>query len=221
MPSNYLPQPLADFSAFVVNFAALITAAPATYGLVAGDATAIQTSVDAFSDAYLTSTTPSTRTKVTVQATVDARNATVQVVRSYGRLILANAGVADADKVALGLHLRDAVNTPIPAPSTAPVINVIGASPGVLTCTSRDAMSAPNVKAKPFGATQLLLYVAFGTVAPVTPAATPFRGAFTKTPFALDTTAGTPGQTAFIYGRWTNQKGELGPWSALATHIIA
>lgn len=221
MPSNYLPQPLALFQLFVLNFATLITAAPATYGLVTGDATTIQTSVDAFDAAYTLSTTPATRTKVTVQATVDARNATVQVVRSYGRLILANAGVADADKVSLGLHLRDVVNTPVPAPSTAPVINVIGASPGVLTCTSRDAMSAPKVKAKPFGATQLMLYVAFGTVAPVTPAATPFRGAFTKTPFALDTTAGTPGQTAYIYGRWTNQKGELGPWSALATHIIA
>lgn len=220
MASNYLPQPLADFQIWADNFSDLITANPVTYGLVAGDAVAIATSVDAFDAAYALSTAPATRTKVTVQATVDARNAAVQVIRAYARIILANAGVADPDKVALGLHLRDVVNTPIPAPSTAPVISVIGATPGVLTCTSRDAMSDPGIKAKPFGATQLLVYVMFGTVAPVTPGATPFKGAFTKTPFAIDTTAGTPGQTAFIYGRWQNQKGQMGPWSALSSSVI-
>ncbi len=221
MASNYLPQPLPDFLNWVQNFRDLIVANPTTYGLVAGDATAIDTSISAFEAAYALSTAPATRTPVTVQATIDARNASVQVVRGYGRLVLANAGVADADKLALGLHLRDPVNTKIPAPSTAPVVNVIGITPGVLTMTSRDSMAAPKVKAKPFGATQLLLYAQFGTVAPVTPAATPFRGAFTKTPFALDTSSGTPGQTAYIYGRWQNQKGEVGPWSALATSIIA
>jgi hypothetical protein len=220
MPSNYLPQPLPAFQAFAANFAAKTTAAPATYGLVAGDATTIATANTTFQAAYTTSTTPATRTKVTVQATINARNALVQIIRAYGRLILANQGVADADKIALGLHLRDTVNTPIPAPSTAPVVAVIGVTPGVLTATFRDSMSSPGVKAKPFGATQLLLYVAFGTVAPVTPGATPFRQAVTKTPFAIDTTAGTVGQTAFVYGRWQNQKGEVGPWSSLATSVI-
>ena len=82
---------------------------------------------------------------------------------------LANAGRRGSDKTALGLNIRDPVNTPIPAPSTAPVISIIAASPGVLTMTYRDAMSAPKVKAKPFGSTQVLLYALFGTVAPPTP----------------------------------------------------
>jgi hypothetical protein len=220
MPSNYLPQPLPAFAAFSLNFAALITASPSTYGLVAGDAAVIQAGDDLFQSNYVISTTPATRTKVTVQATVDARNSQVQIIRAYGRLILANQGVADSDKTSLGLHLRDPVNTPIPAPSTAPVISIVGASPGVLTCTSRDAMSSPGVKAKPFGAIQLLVYALFGTTAPATPAATPFFGAFTKTPFALASTGGTPGQTAFLYGRWANAKGQVGPWSALTTGII-
>lgn len=220
MATNYLPQPLSDFQLWADNFRDLIAASPTTYGLVAGDATTISTAINAFDTAYALSTAPGTRTKVTVQATVDARNAAVAVIRSYGRLILANAGVLDADKVDLGLHLRDAVNTPIPAPSTAPVVAVIGATPGVLTCTSRDSMSDPTVKAKPFGATQLMVHVHFGTTAPVTPSAAPWRANYTKTPFAIDTTPGTPGQTAYIYGRWQNQKGEVGPWSALATSII-
>lgn len=220
MATNYLPQPLPAFASFALNFATLIAASPGTYGLVAGDATTISASNATFQTAYVVSTTPATRTKVTVNATNSARNALVQVIRAYGRLILANAGVADSDKTALGLNIRDPVNTPIPAPSTAPVVSIIGASPGVLTMTYRDAMSAPKVKAKPFGATQVLVYALFGTTAPPTPAATPFIQAFTKTPFPLNTSAGTPGQTAFIYARYQNQKGQFGPWSALATGII-
>jgi hypothetical protein len=220
MATNYLPQKLSDLLTWSQNFSDLITASPATYGLVAGDATTIATANDAYAAAYALSTAPGTRTKVTVQATIDARNALVQVIRSYGRLILANAGVSDSDKTDLGLHLRDVVNTPIPAPSTAPVVAVIGATPGVLTCTSRDSMSAPKVKAKPFGATQLMVHMHIGTTAPVSPDATPWVANYTKTPFALDTSGGTPGQTAYIYGRWQNQKGELGPWSALASSVI-
>ena len=220
MATNYLPQKLSTFRTWALNFATLIQGSPPTYGLVAGDSATITTAVDTFDAAYTISTAPATRTPVTVQATIDARNAAVQVIRSYARIILANAGVADSDKTALGLHLRDPVNTPVPAPSTAPIVAVVGATPGVLTCTSRDSMSSPGVKAKPFGATQLQVFAQFGTVAPVSPAATPFRGVFTKTPFALDTSPGTPGQTAFIYARWVNQKGQVGPWSALATSVI-
>lgn len=221
MASNYLPQTLADFAAFSLNFAALITASPGLYGLVAGDAATIQAGDDAFQAAYAISTAPATRTPVTVQATIDARNAQVQIIRAYGRLILANQGVADSDKVALGLHIRDAVNTPIPAPSTAPVIAVIGSTPGVLTCTSKDSMTGPLVKAKPFGATQLMVHVLFGATAPVTPDATPWLQNNTKTPFAIDTSGQLPGTKAWIYGRWQNQKGETGPWSALATGICS
>jgi hypothetical protein len=220
MARSYLPQALAAFSTWIANFAALITAAPGTYGLVAADAATIQTANDAFQTAYTMSTAPTTRSPTTVQATVTARNTAVQVVRAYGRLILANAGVSDDDKVALGLHIRDAVNTPVPAPLTNPIIGVLGAQPGQLTVTYKDSAAAPKVKAKPFGATACQLFVQFGIVAPVSPAATPFYGVATKTPFPINCPAGSAGQNAYIYARWITQRGLVGPWSPLAVTAV-
>lgn len=220
MPSSYLPQKLSTFAVWFLNFASLITATPTTYGVTAGDAASIQASYDDFAAKYAISTSPTTRSPTTVQDTVTARNTSVQIIRAYGRLILANAGVADADKVALGLHLRDPVNTPIPAPLTMPVLSLLGAQPGQLTAAYKDSAAAPTVKAKPFGAAAMQLFVAFGTVAPVTPGATPFAKLVTRSPFPIDTGAGTPGQTAFCYARWVTAKGLVGPWSPLATMVI-
>lgn len=220
MPVSYLPQPLPAFAIWFANFAALLTINPPLYGITAPDAATVQTAADDFATAYAISTAPTTRSPTTVQTTITARNTGVQIIRTYARQILANAGVADADKVALGLHLRDPVNTPVPAPLTNPVLVLIGATPGQLTLRYYDSALGALVKAKPFGATQCQLYAAFGTVAPVTPGATPFRAVFTKTPFALDTSDGTPGQFAYMYARWVTQRGLVGPWSPLLTSVI-
>lgn len=220
MASGYLPQPLPDFLLWTTNFAALITANPALYGLVAGDATTIQTSADDFATAYGISTAPATRTPVTVEATITARNTLVQIVRGYARIILANAGVADSDKLALGLRLRDTVNTPIPVPLTNPVIEILGATPGQITCRYHDSAQSALIKSKPFGAIQMQLFITFGTVAPVTPSAAPFYGVVTKAPFIINCPNGSAGQTAYIYGRWVTQKGLVGPYSPLAQAAI-
>lgn len=219
MPSSYLPQPLPAFRDWFQNFADLITLSPSTYGLTTSDALSIQASYDTFAAAYAISTSPLTRTPTTVQDTITARNTSVQIIRAYGRLILANQGVADADKVALGLHLRDTVNTPIPAPLTNPLLTLVGATPGQITAQYRDSAASPGIKAKPFGAASMQLFVAFGTVAPVTPGATPFQKLVTKSPFFVDTSTATPGQTAFVYARWVTARGLIGPWSPLATMV--
>lgn len=218
--TGYLPQPLPAFSTWFLNFSSLITANPALYGLVAGDAATIQGAYDAFAAAYAISTAPTTRSPTTVQTTITARNTGVQIIRGYARIILANAGVADSDKTALGLKIRDTVNTPIPAPLTNPVITVIGCTPGQITARYHDSSMSTNIKAKPFGAAQMQLFVAFGTVAPVNPAATPFYGVVTKAPFPINCPAGSAGQMAFIYGRWVTQRGLIGPWSPLAQTAV-
>lgn len=220
MASSYLPQKLSEFSVWFLNFATLLTANPGLYGATGGDAASVQASYDAFAAAYAISTSPTTRSPTTVQDTITARNTSVQIIRAYGRLILANQGVADADKVALGLHLRDTVNTPIPAPLTNPLLTLVGATPGQITAQYRDSAASPGIKAKPFGAAAMQLFVMFGTVAPITPDATPFQKLVTKSPFFVDTSDATPGQTAFIYGRWSTAKGLVGPWSPLATMIV-
>lgn len=220
MARSYLPQPLSELLTWSQNFSDLITGSPATYGLQAGDAVAIASVNDAYAAAYALSTAPGTRTSVTVAATITARNTLVAVIRNYARIVLANSGVADADKTDLGLIIRDPVNTPIPAPSTNPILGLVGVTPGQITLTFKDSASGAGIKAKPFGATQMQLFMLLGTVAPVSPAATPFNVAVTKTPFAVSTVGGAAGANAYMYARWINQKGQVGPWSSLLVSSI-
>jgi hypothetical protein len=138
---NYLPQTDSGLLAFGVNFASLITAAPAQYGLVAGDATTINSAVNAYDAALTAAVDPSTRTPVTIAAKNQARAFMVETIRPYAMAIKANAAVSLPDKVSLGLNYPNNPPAPVPAPTTAPVLAVIGATFGVHTLRFADENS--------------------------------------------------------------------------------
>ena len=169
MPGSYIPLKLSAYKNWMLNFSTLLSAAPATFGQTAGDAAAVANSYAIFAAAYSLSSSNATRTPVTVQDTQTARNNLSALVRSYVRLILANAGVLDSDKLALGLVIRDTHPTKIPAPGTAPVLALVGCTPGVITATFRDTGSSLKSRSKPAGVSSLELHAFFGTVAPGVP----------------------------------------------------
>ena len=83
MAANFIPSTLAAFVPWVSNFCSLITAAPPTYGLVAGDAANLNAAQATFVAAYAISNSKSTRTSAAVAATQAARNVLTQLVRGY------------------------------------------------------------------------------------------------------------------------------------------
>lgn len=220
MPAGYLPAKIVSFAAFALNFNTLMTATPAKYGFTAGDAAALNVAYVTFNNAYAVSQNAGTRTSPAIAATQAARNALTVVIRNMARLVQANAGVADADKQALGLPIHDTTPTPTPAPATSPIIGIVAATPGELTATYRDQNSTPQSRAKPVGVKFLEVHMFAGTTAPASEAATPYLMDVTRTPFAIPTQPGDAGKTAFVYARWKNAKGQVGPWSALSQFTI-
>lgn len=230
MPNPYIPAQDSAYDNWAANFSAQITASPATYGLVAGDATAIATAFSNWHAAYLlagltappnpTPVNPSTRTSVTIAAKDVQKAASAITFRSYAMIIGANAGVSSGAKIAAGLTDRATGRTPIPAPGTAPILGFIGATPGVHTLKYSDT-STPTTKAKPFGAIQIELWNFVAIVPPVGGAlGCSFVGVFTKTPFSVNYLAGDIGKNAYYYGRWTTRRGIVGPWSAVLIAAI-
>ena len=69
---SYIPSKEADLKNFGLNFATLTVAAPATYGLVAGDATQIQEAAEDYAAKYDLAVNPATR----IAANIDAKNST-------------------------------------------------------------------------------------------------------------------------------------------------
>lgn len=228
MAAPYIPARDVDLVTWADNFAALITADPATYGLTAGDASTIQGLVDTWDTAYFDAVNPSTRTPMTVADKNTAKLAMLPVVRAYASQIRLNPGVTNADKVALGLNLPNNSPAPIPAPATMPVITVVQNQPLRTLLKFRDELASPTSRAKAPGSIGLELHATVGTAPADDPDASPYRGTFSKVPFFIDWDPADAGKVVTFFGRWINRAGTIGinqaqtgPWSTgISTTIV-
>ena len=219
--ASYLPQREADLGNWVANFSTLISGSPGTYGLVAGDATAIAAYVSAFTSALAVVNNPATKTKATVAAKDAAKAAMLDIVRPYAIQVRNNAGVSNADKTALGLTIVDQTLTNVPAPSSSVLLNVIAATPGEHEVRFADSNS-PTRRSKPLGTIGLQLFVAVAAGSVNDPAVAPFRAFVTRQPYAVSFEPTDNGKIATYFARWQNAKGETGPWSnAISFTVVA
>jgi len=219
MAAPYIPSKDADLADWSNNFSTLITAAPTTYGLVAGDATNISDVVDPFLAAYAIIVVPATKTVVTVADKNTTKFAMLSVVRGYAQRVAVNPGVSDSDKIALGLNLHGTPPTPVPPPTTIPLLSLLGATPLNFTLRYADELT-PDKRSKPFGAVRLDTFVKIDTAPKVDPEDSLYYGGFTKQPAFVTFAPEDAGKYATIWGRWATRKGDVGPWSAPVSQII-
>lgn len=220
MPGSYIPAQDALFLAWLDNFDDITSVDFATLGLSAGQATDITTVRTDFDAAYALATNPATRTPVTVAAKDTSRATAEAVVRPLAQFIRNNPDVSDGDKIALGLTVPDVDPTPIPPPTTFPLLDMLNATPGVHKMQYRDS-DTPTTKAKPYGAMQMELYRAIGTVAAPDPTTAVFVGLVTKSPTMIDQNPDDAGKIATYFGRWVTRTGLTGPWSSGVSLTVA
>lgn len=211
----YIPNPDSQFDSWLANFASVLAGSPGTYFLTAGDAAAVTAAQASWATAYAASQ-GATRGPATISAKDTARVTATQIVRPYAVGISLNPGIANSDKVAIGVTVRSTVPTPVPAPTTQPDVLLESAAPGVANLRFRDH-STPSQKSKPFGVLAMQVWVNFGTVPATDPSQCKFVQNVTKTPFQLDTT-GNAGKVCTVFGRWATRSGpagvaQTGPWS--------
>ena len=221
MSSNsWIPLTDPALDTFANNFKTLIAASPTTYGLVSADATAITNAFNSWHTAYLAATTGTTRTHATVEAKNIQKTNLLTVIRNYAATIRVNRAVPNDAKVGLGLRIPDTTPTPVPPPATMPVLEISKIATGYQEVLARDASSGHS-RARPAGSAGLLLYRAIGETAINDPAQATFL-TFIGKPAVQSTFAGADrGKTATYFARWTNAKGEVGPWSQPVSGCIA
>lgn len=221
----YIPQSDAQFNSWIVNFATLLTADPAAVGETAPTAASMQTDADAWSAAYTLATDPATRTAPTVAAKDNARFTAEQTSRPIAMRIRNNAAVTDQQRVDYGLTVVKTVPTPIPAPSSFPILGLRKATPGVQQLQYQDSDLGTG-KAKPFGAIGIEIYRSVGVVAATDPLQAVFYNTATKSPFNSAFVADDKGKVCTYFARWVTRSGpsgiaQRGPWSApLEAHVI-
>lgn len=218
--SDFVPSTDAAFLTWMNNYAAVLSAEFLAYGLTAADATAIQNAADAYADAFPIASDPNTRTPVAVSTKDDTRNAAKATARAYAQQIQANAGVSNAQLTALGLPIHDTDPTPVPTPSTSPILAVIGATPLSHTLRYSD-QNTPDSRAKPPGAWALELWVHVGDGAVTDPDLAAFHSSPTRQPIGVSFQAAEAGKTATYFGRWVTRTGLRGPWSLPVAMTVA
>lgn len=216
----YIPVRNAALIAWMNNFSSLISAAPATYGLMASDATTIAAQKTALAAAYALITSGSTKTAATVSAFNTAKINALAVARPYAQTVSLNAGVSSANKIALGVNPRTSVPLPITAPTTFPTLTIQSSSTAGTIIRYRDSVASPSVKAKPYGVVQMQLYYKQSTTPVTDPTTLAILGSFTKSPIQVTTTGVTPGGTVYFAARWITKKGLLGPWSPIVQYVV-
>jgi hypothetical protein len=219
MSDAYIPRADVHALAMMQAFAAGISANPALYMLTAGQAESIQGVVDQFAADFRIAKNEATRTKGTICAKDDSRHVAEQLCRQYAMLIKGNAGITDGDKFAIGVRPVNRARTRVKCPQTSPALGILAATPGEHTLRFKDSIL--EGAGKPFGATELLLFVAIGDekIAPQTDAR--FYRKFTKNPMVVEFRPEDDGKVATYYGQWASRRGDVGPLSLPVSMRIA
>lgn len=225
--NGYLPPGDNALAQWATNFSTLITATPTTYGLTSGQATAFGTLKSSYVAALALATNVSTRTKSTVAAKNAARNLLLVSARQLANIVQRAPTTTNAMRQDLQLTVRDTSPSPVPPPSTYPLLTLTGSTSNQIFARFADS-ATPASRSKPFGAIALQLYAKVGTTPPVGIADCVFKGNFTKNTtgpgsrgIAIDFAPADAGKTAYVIGVWVNRRGEPGPAGPTVTHTIA
>ena len=232
----YIPARDSTLDNWSDNFQTLIAASPATYGLVAADATAITNAFTLWHAAYLLGGSagsppvplnPSTFTRVTVADKNSQKIAMTGLLRSYAAQIRINPGVSNADKTALGLNLPNNSPSPIGAPTTFPLLNLVSAGPGSHTVRFADS-TTPSLRKKPVGTVGMQLFRGVGTNPIVDVTLTSFLDQLTTQPYMSVFDVADRGKIATYFARWINRGRQaggaaalVGPWSSPVSLTVA
>ena len=101
----------------------------------------------------------------------------------------------------------------------APLLNVTAATMGghAAFCRQRQSQHA----GKPFGASEIQIWVAIDDDPVPDPGAASFYGKFTKNPIAVAFEHADNGKQCTYHARWAGRRGDTGNWSMPITMAIA
>jgi hypothetical protein len=219
MATQYIPTKDSDFKTWIDNNSAMITANYSGLGISSADAAAYASLVATFDAAYAAATSGDTRGPMTVTAKDTARANAEARARQLATIIQANPSVTNETKTALGYTIRKIGKTPVPAPTTYPILSFANILPLQHVLRYSDSGGAAP-RARPFGVTGLMLswWITPAGTAPTGPAN--FIQPFTRIPIGIAFDSSSVGKLATYSAKWTNAKAELGPVSNTLSNLI-
>ena len=207
--------------AWLKNLATCLADDPGAYATSPADAANFAGLVQEFQDAYDRANTTATRNKETVQLKCQAKADAVQYARLLVALVKPNQGVNDGAKTRAGIPLpRVGGGTPIPPPTSAPLVTIYASVKGSMTLRFRDA-AEPDRRGLGYGVAGLNLYCVIAEGPAAGPSGAEPVGGYTRGPIGVPFAPADDGKTATFFACYVNRKLEAGPMSAPVSMRIA
>ena len=219
--ADYIPAPDAEFDGWQVNWVTYATANAVALGLdPLADIPAIlaaQTTWDADYDKHLTA-------QAAAQAARQAKEAQlatyVAMLRSFSQQIQKRTGTTDEQRGGLNITIPDTKPTPVPPPTTAPVLNIVTSErQRHVVEASKTALEGGSL-GKPTGVRGVQLWRKIGDPPPAAETDFDFVSEFTRSRMTLDYQMSQGGQTVYYQARWVSTRGETGPWGEMVSATV-
>jgi hypothetical protein len=207
-----VPKKDSALGPFALSFAAIVSAAPATYNMTATQCTALTTATNGFISAYNASSVDGMKSKSLTAAKDSAKAALLLSLRSYYGQISAMTSVTDQQKINLGITVRK-VPSPTPAPSSEPLVSLLYARGRTVRMRLRDADSTAK-RGKPPGVSSATILSYVGATPPADMGAWKFESNVSRTLIDVTFPASTPaGAQVWFTVFWSNKRDQSGPAS--------
>ncbi|MDR2553218.1 MAG: hypothetical protein LBD31_08645 [Treponema sp.] len=148
-----------------------------------------------------------------------ARHAAEEVLRPFKRRYLDDPPVTAADRVAMGIHVKDTIPTRKPVPTVTPNTEV-AATTSHFEHRVRAINTEPGGGIKPEGVHGVRFAWQVGGVRPATGEDLPKSVFSQKTLHVVGHTEADKAQTAYYATCYENTRGERGPWSPVVDAVI-
>ena len=219
--ADYVPAPDADFDGWQANWVTFAVANAAALGIdPLVDISAIQAAQTAWDTDYDEHLTAQASAQA-ARAAKDAERATyVALLRSFSQQIQKRTGTTDAQRGGLGITIPDTEPTPVPAPTTAPVLNIVTSERlRHIVEASKTALEGGGL-GKPTGVRGVQLWRKIGDPTPTAESDFEFVSEFTRTRMTLKYQMTQGGQTVYYQARWVSTRGQTGPWGELVSATV-
>ena len=215
--SDYIPKKDAELVAWSANFTAGVSANAGAWEIPPDEVNALQTADATFAALHAQADSPAKNSIIVAEKNA-ARDVLVAKIRELAGFRLKNPVITDAQRIALGLHVRDTTYTTVSIPKSRPELDIDVLDFRRLKVVFHDMGS--DSKAKPYGINGAVIAYAVLDTPPADPDALTRNVLATRTPHILEFTEEERGKTVYVAICWQNEKGQKGPWSEIHSAIV-
>ena len=200
--ADYIPGPDAEFDSWQENWVTYAVANAAALGLdPVVDVPAIQGAQTAWDTDYDGHLTAQAAAQAGRAAKDTERDTYVTMLRSFSQQIQQRLTTTDEHRGGLGITIPDTKPTPVPAPTTAPMLNIVTAERLRHVVEASKTPEEGGGLGKPTGVRGVQLWRKIGDPAPVDETELAFASEFTRTRMTLDYQMTQGGQTVYYQAR--------------------